>query len=69
MSMITEVYDPADRRPIASRNRKVWQKLAALLAARHVSPNSISMAGMIVGIVAGILFAATGSAEKDIHGF
>ncbi len=64
MSVSTRPYEPADRRPIASRDRRVWQKLAAFLAARHVSPNSISMAGMAAGIVAGLLFAATGFAEN-----
>ena len=65
MSTETETYDPTDRRPIASRERKVWQKLAAFLAAHHVSPNSISVAGMVVGIIAGILFVATGFMDTD----
>jgi len=59
MNMATENYQPTDRRPIASRDRRVWQKLANLLAAHHVSPNSISVAGMVVGIAAGFLLAAT----------
>lgn len=58
-----ENYEPTERRPIASRERRVWQKAAAGLAARQVSPNSISIAGMVAGILAGILFAATGFAE------
>jgi phosphatidylglycerophosphate synthase len=65
MSVATETYDPTDRRPIASRDRKVWQKLATCLAARHVSPNSISVAGMATGIIAGVLFAATGFVENN----
>jgi phosphatidylglycerophosphate synthase len=64
MSASTQAYQPTDRRPIASRERKVWQNLAAFLAARQVSPNSISMAGMAAGIVAGLLFAATRFAEN-----
>lgn len=60
--MATETYDPTDRRPIASREHKVWQRLAVFLAEHDASPNAISVWGMIVGIVAGALFAATGSA-------
>jgi len=63
--MPTETYEPTDRRPIASRERRVWQKLAAFLAARCVSPNAISVAGMVVGIIAGALLAATGFVEND----
>jgi phosphatidylglycerophosphate synthase len=61
--MATETYDPTDRRPIASREHKVWQRLAAFLAAHDVSPNAISVWGMLVGTVAGALLAATGSVE------
>ena len=64
--MATEAYEPTDRRPIASRDRPFWQRMATLLAARHVSPNFISVAGMVVGIAAGLLLAATGFAE---HGW
>src|SRR5258708_618267 len=64
MSMVTEGYRPTDRRPIASRERRVWQKLAAFLAASGVSPNSISMAGMVAGMIAGALFAATAFAAE-----
>ena len=63
--MPTESYEPTDRRPIASRERRVWQKMAAFLAARHVSPNAISVAGLIAGIAAGLLLAATRFAEND----
>jgi phosphatidylglycerophosphate synthase len=64
MSMATETYEPTDRRPIASRDQKVWQKLASFLAARQVSPNFISVAGMVAGVVAGFLFAATSFTEN-----
>jgi phosphatidylglycerophosphate synthase len=62
--MPTEIYEPTDRRPIASRERRIWQKMAAFLAARHVSPNAISIAGLIFGIAAGLLLAATKFAES-----
>jgi phosphatidylglycerophosphate synthase len=57
-------YPPTDRRPIASRERKIWQRLAAFLAERGVSPNGISMAGMVAGIIAGGLLAATSIAAE-----
>jgi phosphatidylglycerophosphate synthase len=59
MNKATETYEPDDRRPIASRDRKFWQNIAARLATRQVSPNSISVAGMAAGIVAGLLLVAT----------
>lgn len=63
--MPTEIYEPTDRRPIASRERWVWQKMAAFLAARQVSPNTISVAGLITGVAAGLLLTATRFAEND----
>jgi phosphatidylglycerophosphate synthase len=56
-------YEPIDRRPIASRERKIWQRVAAILAAKNVSPNLISILGMLVGIAAGIALYATSLAE------
>jgi len=50
-------YD--DRRPIATRNRRWAQRTAAWLAARNISPNGISIAGMCCCIAAGIALAAT----------
>jgi phosphatidylglycerophosphate synthase len=57
-------YDPTDRRPIASRERKIWKMLASFLAGRGISPNAISMAGMVAGVVAGGLLAATSIATE-----
>jgi phosphatidylglycerophosphate synthase len=59
----TPAYEPTDRRPIASRERKIWQRLAAFLAVRNVSANLISILGMAVGIVAGIALCATGRVD------
>jgi phosphatidylglycerophosphate synthase len=64
MTMADEAYQPTDRRPIASRDHQFWQKMANWLAARHVSPNSISIAGMLAGIAAGVLLVATGFAAN-----
>lgn len=49
----------ADRRPIAARSLPIVQAMAAWLVARRVSPNAISIAGMVAGIAAGVCFAAT----------
>jgi phosphatidylglycerophosphate synthase len=54
-----KLYEPTDRRPIASRQRKIWQRFAAFLAARRISPNAISILGMVAGLTAGALLAGT----------
>jgi phosphatidylglycerophosphate synthase len=55
-----------DRRPIATRNRKWAQAATAWLAARHVSPNTISIAGMCACIAAGIALGVTSIADCRI---
>jgi phosphatidylglycerophosphate synthase len=55
-----------DRRPIATRNRKWAQAATAWLAARHVSPNAISIVGMCACVVAGIALGATSIAGYRI---
>src|SRR5436309_9080737 len=55
-----------DRRPIATRNRKWAQAATAWLAARHVSPNAISIAGMCAWIVGGIALGTTSIADYRI---
>jgi phosphatidylglycerophosphate synthase len=62
-------YRPTERRPIAARRWPIWQKVAVALARRGVSPNGISVAGMIAGIAAGAAFAATGFLADDPVGF
>lgn len=52
----------ADRRPIASRNLPLAIRLADRLARAGVSPNAISVGGMLAGVAAGAAFACTGSA-------
>ena len=54
---------PLDRRPLASRDTRWANLLAGFLARRNVSPNAISIAGMIVGSVAGAFLAATAATE------
>jgi phosphatidylglycerophosphate synthase len=62
-------YAGGDRRPIASRELRVFQRMAAALAKAGVSANAISVAGMVFGIIAGGLLASTrlageGAAER-----
>lgn len=51
-------YKP-ERRPIASREHVLSKKAASFLANAGVSPNAISTAGMIAGILGGISLAFT----------
>src|SRR5213594_2931872 len=55
-----------DRRPIATRNRKWAQATTTWLAARNVSPNTISIAGMCACIVAGIALGVTSISDYRI---
>jgi phosphatidylglycerophosphate synthase len=48
-----------DRRPIAVRRWSIFHNIAAWLAGCGVSPNAISVAGMICGIGAGLSLAMT----------
>ncbi|MBE9605385.1 CDP-alcohol phosphatidyltransferase family protein [Acetobacteraceae bacterium H6797] len=48
-----------DRRPIAARNLKASAAIADWLIRREASPNGISIAGMVAGLLAGLAFAAT----------
>jgi len=52
-----------DRRPIAARDTRWAHAVAGYLARRGVSPNAISIAGLIAGLAAGAAFA--GSAFTD----
>jgi phosphatidylglycerophosphate synthase len=48
-----------ERRPIRTRDARLSHRLSGVLATRGVTANSISVAGMICGILAGIALAAT----------
>jgi phosphatidylglycerophosphate synthase len=52
-------YQIGDRRPLASRGWRISEKVACWLARRGATPNAISIAGMLCGILAGIMFAMT----------
>ena len=57
--MTRQMPDSANRRPLASRQRKVFQHMAASLAARRVPPNAISIASCVFGIAGGVTLIAT----------
>lgn len=48
-----------ERRPLATRNAALSRRCATWLADRGVSPNTISVVGMIFGIAAGAFFLLT----------
>lgn len=52
-----------DRRPIAARDRRIFQAMAAWLVARRASPNAISIGGMVAGIAAGLCLVSTPRVE------
>jgi phosphatidylglycerophosphate synthase len=51
--------DSGDRRPIAARNLALTGRVAGWLIGRRASPDGISVAGMLAGLLAGLSFAAT----------
>jgi len=50
---------PSDRRPIAARDTGAAAALAGWLIRRRASPNGISAAGMVAGLLAGLALAGT----------
>lgn len=59
----------ADRRPLASRQWRWSNALASALANRGITPNAISLAGMVCGILAGLALAATNRPGFEMAGF
>ncbi len=56
-----------ERRPIASRNTRIAERIAQYLANRGVSPNRISQASMVFAAIAGAAFWASGATEGILH--
>jgi phosphatidylglycerophosphate synthase len=59
MTMSIPDYEPTERRPIASRELRASQAIARWLARRGISPNTISVLGMVASILAGLAFWST----------
>lgn len=56
-------YSP-ERRPLGARDWSLSQKGATWLARRGVSPNGISIAGMLASLGAGVVLAASGGSDR-----
>lgn len=59
----------ADRRPLASRQWRWSNAIAEKLAKSGITPNAISVAGMIAGILAGLALATTRFPSFAVAGF
>ena len=57
--MTDPAYDPTDRRPIQSRNTRWAEAATSLLVKRGISPNAISLFGMLAAMAAGAAFFST----------
>jgi len=57
--MTDSSYQPLDRRPIQSRNTRWAEGITNALVRQNVSPNAISVLGMIAAITAGVVFFST----------
>lgn len=57
--MSKPINQAGDRRPIASRDTGWARRISSWLAGCGVSPNAISVVGMIAGLVAGVALATT----------
>jgi phosphatidylglycerophosphate synthase len=54
---------PFDRRPIATRETRIARMMAGFLARNGASPNGISIAGLIAGLLAGVALVLTNETE------
>ncbi len=59
-------HTPLERRPLKLRELRVCHRAADALAAAGITPNMISAAGLLGGIIAGAALAATSWAEHDV---
>ena len=60
--MMDTTYQPAERRPLASRDADVARRVAARLIARNVSANAVSVSSMGFAAVAALCLVATHTA-------
>jgi phosphatidylglycerophosphate synthase len=57
--MIDATYQPADRRPLASRDLEIVQRVAAWLIARDVSANAVSLCSIAFAALASLCLVGT----------
>lgn len=55
-----------NRRPLRSREVPVFQQLTNVLAAAGVSPNSISLASIVAGVLVGVALASTSDLDNTV---
>jgi phosphatidylglycerophosphate synthase len=64
--MTQQTQHPArERRPLKVRDLRLCNRAADALAAAGITPNMISVVGVLVGIMAGVALAATSWAEHE----
>jgi phosphatidylglycerophosphate synthase len=61
--MIDAVYQPAERRPLASRDLRIFQRAAAWLIARGVTANTVSLCSIAFAALASLCLVATALAD------
>jgi phosphatidylglycerophosphate synthase len=57
--MMDAVYQPAERRPLASRDLRIFQRVAAWLIAGGVSANAVSLCSIVFAALASLCLVAT----------
>jgi phosphatidylglycerophosphate synthase len=60
-----ESYRVGARRPLSSRSWEISERIANFLARHGAAPNGISIMGMLCGIAAGMMFAATARSAHE----
>jgi phosphatidylglycerophosphate synthase len=58
-----DACEPADRRPLSSRNLPIVQRAAAWLIARRVAANSVSLSSIVFAAAAALCLAGTARAD------
>ena len=67
-TMLSPVPDPADRRPLRSRNLPIFISLARSLAARRITPNTISIASTLCAVAGALCLAFAFRTGNDLVG-
>ena len=60
---MTDTHEPLERRPLKTRATAWANALARLVAKTGISPNGISVVGLVAGVAAGVALAMTSRVE------
>ncbi|MEZ5277039.1 MAG: CDP-alcohol phosphatidyltransferase family protein [Opitutaceae bacterium] len=63
---MSDAYPELERRPLTTRRLAVSKALAGVIAASGITPNAISVAGLVFGVLAGVSLALTAHAPVPI---